>query len=402
MPLEIEVSFTGHPAQNFAAKRWSTPEIQGPFSALPAENNSLTIPNDGLFVNSIGPDVRRVLSLREFREWGITDEDEKRIVYARAQAGDGTTFCLRFILNARRAAHKRSPNYVRLLKDADNYVKFGRAAAGIILPVCYGMWVMETGDFAGTVLFIMSQWCGETWKSLMGTQYDTEANRVLIGRTLEVLHDVGLAFDGIVGSNKDFTHILLDIHAPNIPITSKADGNARCFIAGLSNLVQHQCQRRLPVLPLGAHIPSQEFGCRELRNCAVLLGFLLNTLPPANPIIPKPAYLLVPERQAFAKSAIAWLTSYPIEDRPVPPIVLRMAQRQLHFPTYPPLYTGLSLSMGDLVVQDALTATRLSPDTLARPWSRAELASRFLRVGDLMNRDGYPSLTHAGKNGLAE
>ncbi|KAF7314481.1 hypothetical protein MKEN_00921100 [Mycena kentingensis (nom. inval.)] len=218
MVLQIQIRFDG--CNPFVARRWRIPGNIGPFNAFPKEIKLLTISNKHLFMNRIADDVRGVFPLSQIHAWAL-ERDEERLVYAKAESEDDTSFCLRFIFNAQVVARNpRSQNYQhfqRLVKDAENYVKFARVASGIFLPAHFGLWVMETGAFAGTVLVSITPWCGETWTSLVRTRFDTEANRVLIGRTLEMLHDAGLEFKGDMGNDGDFRHVLIDFDDPLLP-----------------------------------------------------------------------------------------------------------------------------------------------------------------------------------------
>jgi hypothetical protein len=46
-----------------------------------------------------------------------------------------------------------------------------------MVPVHYGVWLMNTGDWAGKVLFSIAQYCGVAWHGLRFTKFNTEANR---------------------------------------------------------------------------------------------------------------------------------------------------------------------------------------------------------------------------------
>ncbi|KAJ7244987.1 hypothetical protein B0H12DRAFT_793525 [Mycena haematopus] len=146
--------------------------------------------------------------------WAITT----RVIFARAQAPT-SEFCLRFILNADkfigRKNSKRSRTLARLMKDARFHSAHLEEIEGLYVPIHYGMWLMDTGDLAGKVLFSIPQWCGISWHELSHTAMRTEANRILVGRTFEALHDSGVDFGGLSGFDI-FRHAIIDVTVPGL------------------------------------------------------------------------------------------------------------------------------------------------------------------------------------------
>lgn len=90
---------------------------------------------------------------------------------------------------------------------------------------------------------------------------------------MEALHDYGVTHGGVVFP-ADFRHLTLDVDAPGLSSAGRLNGKARCYIVDFAEARQHQCGRRLPVLPLDALLNSNEFGCAELANVTYLLKFM--------------------------------------------------------------------------------------------------------------------------------
>ncbi|KAF7314456.1 hypothetical protein MKEN_00918400 [Mycena kentingensis (nom. inval.)] len=365
---QVQIQFqdsSQRPLHTYLADRRRIPGASGPFNPFPPEIHILTIAPQHVHMNRIEDDLRGVLPLREARAWAL-EYDEERLVYAKAQAADGRSFCLRFLFNAKFALHdKHSENYnhyLRMLKDADNYVQHSRIA-GVLTPPHYGLWAMDTGAFAGMVLVSITRWGGQTWHSLRQTEFNTEANRILVGRTLEMLHDTGLEFNGGMGSRSDLRHVLLDLDDPRLSKTSKLEGHARCYIVGLSDLREHVCDRKLPSLPLGRDVRVPEFGCREIRHTSFYLDFLEES-----PI------------RDVATDAIQWLNECQNRHQSHAQWALLVAQRNKWFAQHPAVYSNLTASVeddtGEMVISETVAASPVPIDHPASNWTRLELATR--------------------------
>ncbi|KAJ7069559.1 hypothetical protein C8F01DRAFT_1226858 [Mycena amicta] len=358
-PLEIQVEIEGiePPLQStFTAKKWRIPGNLGPFDALPAIAESIRIPHRYLFMNAWGDDTRQEASPSLAQTWGTNDP----------QTAPASAFVSS---SARHATRNRRPNnfqlYQRLLKDAEFHSKHLQDAAGIFVPLHYGIWIMETGDWVGTVMFSLTQWCGISWKSLLRTKLNTAAYRVLIGRTFEMLHDIGVDFNGSMGGKSDLRQVLLDVDDPRMTPEGLITGRARCYVVGFSEATMHACERKLPVLPLGSLVFPQHLGCHELGNLCFLLGFMEKT------------------DETFASKALGWYETY-LEHHPneANSSVL-MAQRERLFPACPPVYPGLTVSFQEqtdphsqVILSDSVEP-RL-PIESVDSWSRRQLASRIL------------------------
>ncbi|KAF7301176.1 hypothetical protein MIND_00682100 [Mycena indigotica] len=330
----IEVRFTATPSESFTARPWAIPgNRKDLFTALRPTANILTVAPDAVFINDLD-DRRAQLPFSRAKKWGLGEET--RTIFARATAEDGQRFCLRFIFNADRVVRHGHPNrrfISALVSDANFYTEHLQAVAGVLVPHHYGMWTMKTGGWAGTVLFSLTQWCGTPWKSLVRTKVNTRANKLLIARTFELLHDVGINVNGRMGSDVDLCHVLLDVDDPRVTLKRQQAGHARCYIADFSEASTHECARRLPVIPFGEYLvrwrPFEFFGCHELVNVSLLLGFqpLKSSDPPETPV----------------DEALQWYNAYREAHPKYTNAATLVAQRAALFPNSFPLYPGLEV-----------------------------------------------------------
>ncbi|KAJ7141300.1 hypothetical protein C8R44DRAFT_763158 [Mycena epipterygia] len=87
------------------------------------------------------------------------------------------------VLNVESWAEKPLSNsfnaYLRLVRDARFHSTHLLDVEGRVAPQHYGLWMMDTGAWAGKVLFSITQWCGRTWAELSQSNLNTEANRCL-------------------------------------------------------------------------------------------------------------------------------------------------------------------------------------------------------------------------------
>jgi len=155
---------------------------------MPDGATSLVVPRTrGLFINSPGDKLPEEVTLDDAKNWGLNDGNDTDLIFARAKTTI-SRFCLRLVPNADKfIRHKGSNRYrafARLVKDAKFHSTRLTEMEGIMVPIHYGMWLMNTGDWAGKVLFSITQWCGVSWNELSYTGMNTEANRILVGRTL--------------------------------------------------------------------------------------------------------------------------------------------------------------------------------------------------------------------------
>nr|GAT52219.1 predicted protein [Mycena chlorophos] len=196
MLRQIQIEFEARKPERFVATLWRGPGINGSFCGLSTDTGGLLkVANSNIFINSNVNDDRIEFPVEEIPQWGL--DDESRVVFARVIAENGQSFCLRFIFNLDKARQSRNARLLdKLLRDAKFCAESLPTLAGVIVPRHYGIWAMETGGWAGRVLFSVTQWCGTPWKTLMGTQLDTALNRLLVGRTLEMFHDLGFIHNG--------------------------------------------------------------------------------------------------------------------------------------------------------------------------------------------------------------
>ncbi|KAJ7728850.1 hypothetical protein DFH07DRAFT_998708 [Mycena maculata] len=146
--------------RKYTASYWNLPNHEEPFEPLLAD---ALVVSHSLLLNRAGDRVPKKVKFEHAKYWGLEDGDSA--IYTQAQSADGSTkFCLRFILNAEEATRDRKSltfeTYVRLLLDARFHSQHLVRAEGVFVPRHYGMWLMDTGDWAGQVLCSITQWCG--------------------------------------------------------------------------------------------------------------------------------------------------------------------------------------------------------------------------------------------------
>ncbi|KAK7062214.1 hypothetical protein R3P38DRAFT_691222 [Favolaschia claudopus] len=277
----LKIHFEGS-GTRYTARRWKIPNHDNPFELMPPDITTLHIRKaHSLFHNNPHEDVRQEVTLDDAKLWGSDSRyDDAGVVFARAITSSRSRFCLRFVFNVDKfAARKRSPNYrvlARLIKDAKFHSDsmFELAQAGKLVPRHYGMWIMDTGAWAGKVIFSVTQWCGTPWTNLVHTAMDTEENRILVGRAFEDLHDCGIDFGGVSGRDV-FRQVVIDLEDPNLTREDRLKGRAPCYITGYSEATgNHNCMRKLPILPLASFLPPSHVGCYEIGQVLLLIGFM--------------------------------------------------------------------------------------------------------------------------------
>ncbi|KAJ7640841.1 hypothetical protein DFH06DRAFT_1477758 [Mycena polygramma] len=324
----IRVKFEGCPHLYLATSR-DLPGHEDAFAPMPEDVASLTVfRKRGLFINRNSSRRPREARWEEAKTWGKDDERDTELFYAQARTSNGSRFCLRLIPNTQLFSRDRSSNRYRvlnrLIKDAEFHSIHLSEHEGDAVPVHYGMWTMDTGDWAGRVVVSITQWCGMSWYELSRTKMNTEANRILIGRTFEALHDSGVAH-GSIDDLPEFRHVLIDVNAPGLSQEDLLNGKAPCFIVGFSEAEVHKCTRKLPILPLDSFVPLKEIGCHEVACVLLLLNFLQTTKN---------------RTCVSAAEAVEWHTKYsrlyPEEHN----VLVAIAQRERLYPNMPRVYPG--------------------------------------------------------------
>ncbi|KAJ7355611.1 hypothetical protein DFH08DRAFT_852995 [Mycena albidolilacea] len=325
MTTTIRVHFEGSPYQ-YTAKRWNIPNHDHPFKSMPADATALIVPQTrSLFFNDQFDKRPQAITLDAAKTWGA-DDDDTGLFFARARTTT-SGFCLRLVLNAdkfiRHKNSKRFQAFSRLVRDAQFHSAHLDEIEGLIVPIHYGMWLMDTGDWAGKVLFSITQWCGISWNELSYTRMNTEANRILVGRTFEALHDSGVDYGGLSGFDI-FRHVIIDISAPGLTRDDLLNGKAPCYITGFSEAhISHQCMRRVPVLPLGSYLPAKEVRCEEISHVLVLLDFMKRA-----------------DTRVSASAALEWHDKYSELYPDADNLEVLMAQRARLYPDVPSVYEG--------------------------------------------------------------
>ncbi|KAJ6584103.1 hypothetical protein DFH09DRAFT_266631 [Mycena vulgaris] len=326
MAAAIQVRFEGLP-DSFPAKRWHIPNHTLSFAPLPSDITFLRVSQTkSLYMNRDGDRLPYELGLEEASKWGFNGEEDKEVTFAKAMSADGSKwFCLRMIMNAERTTVNPQSNTFkvsnRLLRDAKFHSTHLTKAEGFFVPFHYGVWLMDTGKWAGKVLFSLMQWVGTPWTVLSQTVMNTEANRILIGRTFEALHDCGVDH-GAIRNPSDFRHVLIDTRVPGLTRADMLNGKARCYIVDFARAhAKHRCERRVPILPHDRYLRLKEVGCGGISDILILLDFYNSRWPTTS-----------------ASAALEWHTKYSqlYPDLSNPKVMI--AQRARMYPTMAPVY----------------------------------------------------------------
>ncbi|KAJ7672775.1 hypothetical protein B0H17DRAFT_1083948 [Mycena rosella] len=338
MATAIRVRFQGFPS-SYVATRWQIPNYRREFEAIPENSSCVFIPRTGsIFRNSKGDKRPLELSFDDTRKWGFSDPDDTELIFARAQSADGSElFCLRMVLNAQHSTTNTHSNtfrvFTKLVKDAKFHSTHLVEAEGSFVPIHYGMWIMDTGEWAGKVLFSITQWCGISWNALSRTKMNTEVNRILIGRTFEALHDFGIDHGGLP-SPYDLRHVLIDVHAPGLSRSDLLDGKAPCYIVDFSEArANHECTRKLPILPTDMFLRDAQVGCVEITDALRMLKFMrtVSNRTPGSVAIP-------------TAKALEWHAQYSRLYPDAQNVHVLVAQRAKLYHSMPPVYPDLYTS----------------------------------------------------------
>ncbi|KAJ7160109.1 hypothetical protein C8R46DRAFT_1353890 [Mycena filopes] len=343
-PTRLRVRFQGLP-HTYIAVPWHIPGHDAPFQPLPADATALIIPKTrSLFINRY-PDRRsQELTLDEARTWGTADRDNTETIFVRAKSTTYHRFCLRLILNPRKVVRQRaSPQYQayeRLIDDAKFHSNYLSEIEGRFVPRHHGI-----------------QWGGTPWNELSNTKFNTEANRILIGRTsrFEALHDSRLVHaSGGLGWLNNFRHVVVDVHAPGLSQTDALNGKARCYIVSFSEADEdHLCMRTLPILPLGCFIAPEKSRCSEIASVLTLLGFMKRSDKPISPSL-----------------TVEWHTKYSERHPDAPNLEVLLAQRAKFFPDRPSIYPNqMRITFDENDEYAAATFTMLDSDEETEPTS---------------------------------
>ncbi|KAF7292730.1 hypothetical protein MIND_01171300 [Mycena indigotica] len=213
----------------------------------------------------------------------------------------------------------------------------------------------------------------------MQTELNIQANRLLIARTCEALHDLGVNIDGVMGNAEDMCHIVLDLEDTPMTQEMAETGQARCYVVDFSRATQHKCRRTLPLVVLGMdafglfkETLTLNFGCRELKNLACLLDLM--PIPGLHPPSEPPETPLA--------EAIKCHDDYAAAHPSYSNAAVLTAQRVALFPSAFPVYPGLKVS-------------GVSKEDIHAELTLYDRGRGFIRPADLINhclRDEYEYL----------
>ncbi|KAJ7078583.1 hypothetical protein B0H15DRAFT_933751 [Mycena belliarum] len=340
MATTIRIRIQGLP-KTFVARSWRIPpQPDHPdgfeFKPIPANISKIKVPRGrSVFINRRGDRRAAALDLEDVKSWGIDEDLDSNLIYANARSSDGTRFCLRLIPHIDGEMDEDCSalqSFARLLKDAmfHSTELNDSKVAGWLVPIHYGMWTMNTGDWGGKVLLSITQGCGVSWNELSFTKLNTLANRLLVARTYEALHDYGYEHGGM-RSNHPFRHAIIDIHAPGLTPADRLNGKAPCYIVGFSEArAHHECKRKIPFLPLDTYLPPATVGCLEIANALTQLNFVRNT-----------------RKTTLAFEAIEWHDRYCREYPDLKHFKVMMAQRARLYPKFLPVHPTFRMEFAD-------------------------------------------------------
>ncbi|KIY70426.1 hypothetical protein CYLTODRAFT_419781 [Cylindrobasidium torrendii FP15055 ss-10] len=234
---------------------------------------------------------RRVeLSYDDLSDWRAWRTDQRpRAVYFKAEGQiNGVTkqFCVKMMSdwpNALRTYYKGKGGSCPLNDDAALYAQHLRRRAKIIpfIPKQYGVWVAATHEFAGRVLFSVSDWAGDAFVNLRNTWADTPDVRALIAHHMEVLHDQGIIHNGLE-SIPLLHHVLLDLTGFSKANPPTKDRLPPCSIVDFSKAsAKHACARTLPFVKLDVCVFPELFDCDEGWHLLILL-YMMPKCPPTS------------------------------------------------------------------------------------------------------------------------
>ncbi|KAJ7078594.1 hypothetical protein B0H15DRAFT_860205 [Mycena belliarum] len=339
MGTNLRIHFQGLP-RTYSARRWDLlPVPEHPdgfeFEPMPANIKKIVVPPRSVFQNRQGDRRAGELMLQDVKCWGDDDWDPNPI-YANAQSSDGTRFCLRLIVNAENVVRDPSSRPYRALSRLLDDAMFHSAelkdseVAGSLVPIHYGVWAMKTGDWGGKVLFSITQGCGVSWNELSHTKMGTNANRMLVARTCEALHDYGYEHGGMADSYA-LRHVLIDIHAPGLAPADRLNGKAPCYIVGFSDArAGHRCNRTVPIVPLEVRLPDETVGCQEIADLLRVFKFVRST-ESANP----------------ALEVVQWHEEYSREHPDLENFKVMIAQRAKLYPQFAPVHPTYLVAFAD-------------------------------------------------------
>ncbi|KAJ7078560.1 hypothetical protein B0H15DRAFT_533538 [Mycena belliarum] len=351
MATKIRIHFQGDP-RVFVARSWRIPPTpdhpdEFEFKPIPAHIDLLSVPRGrNVFANREGDRKAQALELDWIKSWGIdadVDSCEWNLIYATARASrpDGRRFCLRLIANIDEdfdQDSKRYRSFCRLVKDAmfHSTELNDSQVAGWLVPIHYGMWTMNTRDWGGKIFVSITQGCGVSWNELSYTNMNTRANRLLVARTYEALHDYGFEH-GSMWSDNPFRHAIINIHAPGLTLADRLNGKAPCYIVDFSEArAHHRCKRKIPLLPLDTYIPPATMGCQEIADALLHLGFIQSSKQRTGIFKTTPAL-----------EAVQWHDRYTSEHPDLRNFKVMMAQRAKLYPEFLPVHPTFLMEFAD-------------------------------------------------------
>ncbi|KAF7298858.1 hypothetical protein MIND_00833600 [Mycena indigotica] len=320
MSHQIRLTFEDGPS--FIANKSAIPHL-GRFASLPSQSREIYIRHNSLYKNRLGDKRRCQTTLDKVPLWA-KDGDEFEPLYAKARGGkpDGQ-FYLRLFPNIDRIQTNKAEEAMdmikRVIRDAEFHSDHLHHMGGKIVPKHYGLWWMDTGHWAGRVLFSIVQWCGISFSEILLRGHATTLNRIAVGRIYELLHDQGIIHSGWM---HPFDQVLFD----GTSISALRSASVRCYIVNFSQATAgHSCGRRLPILPLGPSSISQEdIGCEEIVGMLCMLDFQGGR----NDCVP----------ETTPESAVEWHRKYMEQHPDTNNALALIAQREKFYPTWPKLY----------------------------------------------------------------
>ncbi|KAJ7223120.1 hypothetical protein GGX14DRAFT_387482 [Mycena pura] len=313
-PPMIRIRFEGDntaPTRTYNAREWHFRHNSNEFSTLPILG--MLIAKNGLKINQQGDRRTKTFSISLASNWGLDEEQFSDTVFARAS----NMYCVRLVFNVERIL--KNPEsascraYQRLVNDAIFHSDHLPRFPNLPVPKHYGMWSSNTGDWAGTIVFSITQYCGISWHELYYTRYNTLANRLSVARAYEQLHHFGIEHGDFKYVSR-CRHAIIDLYAPGLTAEDMLNGKAPCYIVGFG---ESSADHQFDSMPY-----EKESGCREIHTVVYHMDFVAKPVQSSN-----------------MAEALKWLAQYSKDHPELTNAQILAIQREKFFPEYPPLFS---------------------------------------------------------------
>ncbi|KAF8900554.1 hypothetical protein CPB85DRAFT_1325382 [Mucidula mucida] len=236
------------------------------FESIPSTSPEPLIMLDDPLIND-HEGKTRTLTFSQALAWGTYGMyHESSIFFDGFHSGEGRdeerpTFCVKVLFNVEKAKrdHPAYQAVLNMLADAKFHAQNLRGVAGDLVPRHYGVWCTKTENWAGVIFCSVTEWAGNTWDEVAAVRRDMSPLSILLGRTVERLHDRGIHHNRLTNSHQ-LHHILFRVDKTD------AGSKTRCFVIDFAEAVKEPCTRNLPILPIDTELPAETVGCEDVAN----------------------------------------------------------------------------------------------------------------------------------------